>query len=944
MFSLRSPFRMVLVAAIMLALATTLWLSAGERVAEAQGTTTCAPTATDQVYTPSIEVTGTAVSWDAHPDACAYRVFLSSSPSGERIDTLESTTDTSYTIPAAEVMTGAKYKVTIRILGSDGRPAGTETRYWFYHHPTLPQCAVVTDSSAGPAATPTPAPSAASSACNLLPVQKDISVAALTNAPVVAFSANKFTTSEQKLKCVSTGTCTSSAEGISAIDGSIMSQMPRKATDAADYWDGYHLFNRMTVSNPAKADVDCSTANRDGDLDGTDDDDTADDLLPVVPYIGPESIAAGFVTGNLAGRVYKNELVVLAYYQDQELTGQTNTLRCIVKRTGMQNGQHAGIYTQIGHVGGGWWRVRAWYGQWVELARFHTSWEEAPDVSHGPQIWADNRFFRGVHAPLNQISRVSLTIDGQRYPWVENALPTAFRGRSQSLVVGALAFSDNRGLDYTSITTCVNKQGTNFCNLADRSLGRVRTDAAPPPSESDLMFEMIEELSAAASTNAIYLAAELELSACLSGTSTVKDTDGGPRAPTLPFSTVTDNYGTYKSRLVSGGDCHDKAQAMFDAYETASKAELTTLRNAQPRPAWADMLDHTVYGADFANSVGNSEQTWRYVDLLDTADNARAGSARNAGLPDSETGDNCLSFGETIGDTSDKLDKLNCLVFDTPYSFWYNLLGSTADNNSLAMTSDDRYDWLGFEQWDCTLWPDAEVALPACLRHDVAWATLRKIVGNDGDGVKENDEDDDTIDATWNVRNKYAADEQFGIDIAGCDPSSFLTVLARCDFAKLARSKVMVFGVRRINTKFWPHTEQDIKHVKEVNHEFIECPVPVPRVANVGLARQSDGTFLANWQLQPGCVSEISVDLYLLNWRVRFTDEGITTISKQTSTANGDALSTTFSPIHQQQPIASSDIQSVQLLSIRLAPNDRDFGGFSYPAQQYTNLLWVRGE
>ena len=463
----------------------------------------------------------------------------------------------------------------------------------------------------------------------------------------------------------------------------------------------------MSVSNPANSNIDCSTANRDGDLDGTDDDDEADDNLPEVPYTGPESIVVGFVTGDFAGRIYQNELVVAAYYQDQQLTAETNKLRCELKRTHIQNGQHTGIYVQVGHIGSGWWAVRAWYDEWVEIARFHTSWEEAPAASHGHEIWADNLHFHKVPAPLNQTSKVSLTIDGQRLPWYELALPADFRGRSSTLTPSPLAVSDNRGFNYTAMTTCVNKPGTNFCNLADRSLGRINTaGAAPPPSESDLVFEMIEDLSIAVSANPTYLAAEQELSECLSGTSTAKSddtgSDSGPRAVTLPFPTVTDNYGTYKSRMVDGGDCHEKAQAMFYAYETASRAELVTLRSAQPRPAWADMLDHTVYGADFAEGVGNTTEIWRYVDLFDSTASSATRSTRNESLPDSETGDNCVRLGETVDDDSEELNALNCLVFDTPYRFWFNLLGSTAKNNSLATASDKRYDWLGFENWDCT--------------------------------------------------------------------------------------------------------------------------------------------------------------------------------------------------------------------------------------------------
>ena len=493
MLNLRSTLRVAIpsIAIVVLAAALSFGHSGHASAAQATTTPTCAPTATDGVDASTIQVIGLAVSWDAQANACAYRVILSSSPSAERVDTLENTTDATYTLPSASMVTGKKYKLTIRILDAEGRPAGLETHYWFHFHPDLPQCSISSDSSVAAVPTPTPNPTLASSSCNLLPAQKDVAVvvsgdpdASAAITPVLSYATSKIRRAAQSLKCTSSGTCSSDAEGITAIDGSIMSQTPRKP---AAGWAGYHNFNNMSVSNPAKSAIDCSTANRDGDLDGTDDDDEADDKLPEVPYTGPESIVVGFVTGDFAGRIYQNELLVAAYYRDQQLTGQTNKLRCVLKRTHIQNDQHTGIYVQIGHIGSGWWAVRAWYDEWVEIARFHTSWEEAPAASHGHEIWADNLHFHQVPAPLNQISKVSLTIDGQRLPWYELALPADFRGRSSTLTPSPLAVSDNRGFNYTAMTTCVNKPGTNFCYAADRSLGRITNEPEICPTGTSMV-------------------------------------------------------------------------------------------------------------------------------------------------------------------------------------------------------------------------------------------------------------------------------------------------------------------------------------------------------------------------------------------------------------------------------------------------------------------------
>ena len=959
MVNLRPAIRIGITSFTLLAVAVALMVTASDRTAAAQqsDTTTCAPTATDSVDISSIEVLGREVSWTAHANACAYRVFLKARPSAERLDTVESTTGTSYTVPSASVVTGAKYQLTIRLLDSAGKPAGVTAQYWFYFHPTLSQCAVSTDSSASAIATPTPNPTSTSSACNLLPLQKNIGLQEVTaqNAARVLLPARPYTAGEyrraiQNLKCTSSGSCPADAEGITAIDGSIMAQLPRKATESRNFWVGYNFFNKMAVSNPSEANVDCSLANRDGDLDGDDDTDEADDILPIVSYTGPESISVGFVTGEFAGKIYKNELVVVARYHDQELDGEDNKLRCVVKRTHIQNGQHAGIHTQIGHVSGGWWRVRAWFGQWVEIARFHTSWEEAPSAAHGQEIWAKNLQFNQVHAPLNQISRVSLTIDGQRLPWYETALPTAFRGRSETLTPGPFGVSDNRGFNHTSITTCVIKPGTNFCYPADRSLGRITAASIPTPTpisaseRNDLIFDMIADIEASVIANPTYMAADLELSGCLSGTSTTKsdETDGasGERIATLPFGTVIENYGTYKTRMESGGDCHQEASDMFDANETASKVELAKLRNARPRPAWADLLDNTTSGADFAESVGNADEIWRYVALIDSARSSSESSSTRTPIVTPLTGANCILPGDKAMTDGAKIAALNCLVFDTPYSFWLAQSEFDIDSNALALASkvDGRYDWLGYEHWDCTSSPDGP--LPACLRHDVAWATLRKIIGGD--------EGDDTIDAAWNPRNKYAADEQFFFDIAahGCPNPSLIAEASLCNKSSLELAYLMLWAVRDHNDKNWPYTKQDIQHV-ENNRRFVECSVPIPRVANVGITNQTEGVHVASWQLERSCVSDISIESYDLKWRISVTWLGISYVAKPnpSTKANGQALSSTISQSHYPWT-AKGTLESVKLLSIEIKPRELNmvFGGDTYPAQLFTDVSWQRGD
>ena len=754
MLNLRSALRVSIPAIAIVVLATALWVGHSGHAAAAQGTTTptCAPTATDGVDASTIQVTGLVVSWAAHPNACAYRVILSSSPSAERVDTLQSTTDTTYTLPSGSMVIGKKYKLTIRILDAEGRPAGLETRYWFHFHPDLPQCAISSDGSVAAVPTPTPNPTLASSSCNLLPAQKDVAVvvsgdpdASAAITPVLSYATSKIRRAAQSLKCTSSGTCSSDAGGITAIDGSIMTQAPRKPTAG---WAGYHNFNNMSVSNPAKSAIDCSTANRDGDLDGTDDDDEADDKLPEVPYTGPESIVVGFVTGDFAGRIYQNELLVAAYYRDQQLTGQTNKLRCVLKRTHIQNDQHTGIYVQIGHIGSGWWAVRAWYDEWVEIARFHTSWEEAPAASHGHEIWADNLHFHQVPAPLNQISRVSLTIDGSRLPWYEKALPTDFRRRSQTLVVGTLAVSDNRGFNYTAMTTCVNKPGTNFCNLADRSLGRIRPT---PAQELETALWMIDDLVGAVTADQSYVSAQTKLTNCVATDTIARD---GTRAvQPFSFSSFDDLLGNYTTDVQAKikQDCLALESTMFSTLQSVSKTKLTELKRDS---AEYRALLLTPVGQAFESSIGIPDVIKLYAKLAVPSESG-----------ESNTGVDCVSDSETVNSLtqSRRIVALNCLVFETGRSpFWITQAGRTEQNNDFA-TNRGRFWWVGIGDWECSFIPDNVAIRPACLRHDVSYSTLKRIVDNRPSDTPEGE--DFIVDATWNPRNKLLADVYLFIEL-----------------------------------------------------------------------------------------------------------------------------------------------------------------------------------
>ena len=103
-----------------------------------------------------------------------------------------------------------------------------------------------------------------------------------------------------------------------------------------------------------------------------------------------------------------------------------------------------------------------------------------------------------------------------------------------------------------------------------------------------------------------------------------------------------------------------------------------------------------------------------------------------------------------------KVSALNCLVFDTPHSFWVTQATKTKTGNDLATAgSPSRYGFLGYGDWTCTLAPD-EPFLPSCVKHDVAYSSLQKFVGTASQ---------DSRDSTWNARNKFIADAKLFTDL-----------------------------------------------------------------------------------------------------------------------------------------------------------------------------------
>ena len=456
-----------------------------------------------------------------------------------------------------------------------------------------------------------------------------------------------------------------------------------------------------------------------------------------------------------------------------------------------------------------------------------------------------------------------------------------------------------------------------------------------------IVSDLVTALQSAVSGDAAYTTAQTALVSCMNGGSsrgsggrdrvTGNATSTAPvgRSVTpIPSPTPTPTYASFddilsrytgdtKAKMDEGGACSTQAEAMFDTVESLSGSKLAALKTGSTEYAALLEIPH---GKDFETSVGDAHIIKRYAFLLasaspndssDASDASRASSSQSTGL-------DCLPSSQGQPTTTQgNLDVLNCLVFDTPHSFSVDQSLKTIDTNALKASG--RYNWLGYENWDCSRWFDGP--LPSCLKHDVSWGSLRKFVG----GVE-----DDILDEAWNPRNKYLADERFFTDIKanGCqNRTSGIGPWSWCLMPSIGQAFIMQFGVRRINSKNWPYTRYDLEHIDE-NYWFTEYYIP--RVIDVQTSKSSSLTtqrFAVNWTYDPGTVQETSIAKYSLCWKTVIF--GITI--EDCMTAPGNALSSTLS-------ISKLSIKAVRsFISASVWPNRRlvGFGGTFYPPQEF---------
>ena len=442
----------------------------------------------------------------------------------------------------------------------------------------------------------------------------------------------------------------------------------------------------------------------------------------------------------------------------------------------------------------------------------------------------------------------------------------------------------------------------------------------------------MEDLHKAVAANATFKSADAKLTKCAPMADAA--TSGAIAIPRTSLDGVLENYtATFRTGLETNGTCEEDLIAALNTLHTVSKLELAKLKASDLE--YAQILN-TPHGKDFEESVGDPDEILRYALLLASASEFAQARGQDAPIsppapePAPKTGVNCLLSSEAADTEQKKVDVLNCLVLDTPHNFWVRqaqVAHGPDEKNDLQKLS--QYDFLGYEGWDCSKWFDGPV--PSCLKHDVSWATLRKVVG----GLE-----DDTLDIAWNPRNKYASDEQFFFDIKAhdCQSPSILARETWCYLPGFIQAGVMQFAVRHLNDKGWVYTQEDREHVI-ANPKYTLCSPPVPNVGTLRLTQQSEGIYAVSWQFEKGCVTSLAVHYYKVNWWITYTGNSYGTSAS--IEIDGESLSAQLNLSSTLPGIPAGSVQSVAVYSMEIVPKNRTFGAHSH-IQNFTDLSWTK--
>ena len=274
-------------------------------------------------------------------------------------------------------------------------------------------------------------------------------------------------------------------------------------------------------------------------------------------------------------------------------------------------------------------------------------------------------------------------------------------------------------------------------------VGYGASDTAESPSEfvvwdePELFANLSTDMARAVASSMAYTTAETALLACVNTGRTGDDRFSS-------FNDVLANYDSDTEAVVES--CEGRRSnptTMFQTIEQESVTQLNILTAASTTYA---ALVRTPRGQDFAANAGSPHPIKLFASVRAGGSNsvATSNAARSPIGPDpvvERVGLDCLPYSGTRPLTHElQVGVVNCLVFDTPHSFWTN------NANQLKDRIDNRYlradgalvgpvDWLGYGDWRCTMALQDPVV--SCKKHDVAYDSLQKFVIDEGQDERD---------------------------------------------------------------------------------------------------------------------------------------------------------------------------------------------------------------
>ena len=476
--------------------------------------------------------------------------------------------------------------------------------------------------------------------------------------------------------------------------------------------------------------------------------------------------------------------------------------------------------------------------------------------------------------------------------------------------------------------------------------------------ELDILSDLSVALSAAVEADSGYTSAQTGLIICMD-------------IPTIDtFNGLLSQY-SGATKLKMDDTCRSQSDAMFSRVESLSQSHLSTLKMGNAEyAAWLE----TPRGVNYEALAGNSKRLRLHAIFMSSDTTTQPGSLAapyyggvrgiRSPAPDpplapllaQEAGLGCLPSGVSGRHLTlaNKMRVLNCLVFETPHDFW--VVGTNGKRPADQLMEEDipkdqkRWDWLGFENWDCTFAPQGPV--PSCLKHDVAYATLQKSAGPTAGSARNSE-----LDQAWNPRNKALADAKFRADIAkyGCQDSTppFVADNVCPPSALFPTNRAMAedywtavanIGWPLYTHRGWPVTDQDLQHIIDTP-EFIVCgdagtqinttQVPQIQIGQIRGLTFGFGTRTADLIASNGCVQDIMIESYEVEWRVYYDDGSVdvNTISRTDFHSTGHKeISIPLGFLQQFRGFFRFGVTKVEIATTKLYPYDDDI---VYGAKEY---------